>query len=106
MTDRMTDLVKIVVTRRERVTKELNKEQLDGSFQPFKLLSEVSNKEIKMWESHNNTRVYGTAALRDRFHFLLNLSDVMRSDSVYKVYLCDMCDLHYYNQEGKIRIVS
>ena len=101
MTDRMNDLVNIVETRKERVLKELCKEQLEGSFQPFKLLAEVPNIEIKMWESHNNTRVYRTADLRDRFQFLLTLSTVMRSDSVYKANLCDMCDFTFLQRREK-----
>ena len=40
-------------------------------------------------------RSYGTAALRDRFQFLMTLSSVMRSDSIYKADLCDLCDFSF-----------
>ena len=43
----------------------------------------------------NMTKVYGTAALRDRFQFLHTLAAVMRSDSVYKADLADMCDFNF-----------
>ena len=59
----MNDLVKTVETRKERVLMELCKERLEDSFQLFKLLAEVPNIERKMWESYNNTHVYGTTAL-------------------------------------------
>ena len=41
------------------------------------------------------TKVYGTAALRDRFQFLHTLAAVMRSDSVYKAELADICDFNF-----------
>ena len=44
---------------------------------------------------HNHKRIYGTAALRDRFQFLMTLSAVMRSDSIYKADLCDLCDFSF-----------
>ena len=47
---------------------------------------------------NKSKRVYGTAALRDRFQFLMTLSAVMRSDSVYKADLCDLCDFSF--QQG------
>ena len=91
MIDTMKDLFTLVAKRKEKVLKEFVKEQVDGSFQQLKLLAKVPNTEIKMWESHNNTRFYGTATLRDRSQFLLTLSAIMRSDSVYNIDLYYMC---------------
>ena len=63
MRNRMKGLVTLVGKSKERVLKELCKERIDGSFQPFKLEAEVPNMEIKMWVTHNNTRVYDSSSV-------------------------------------------
>ena len=94
----MTHLVILVGKGKERVLKEIFKERIDSSFQPFALLAEAPTIEIKMWEAHNNTHGYGTSALRDEFYFLFTLSAVTRSASVYKGDLCDMCYFTFLQQ--------
>ena len=54
-----------------------------------------------MWERHNNMCVYQTAVLQDRFQFIFNLPTVMRSDSVYRADLCDMCDFTFLQLREK-----
>ena len=36
------------------------------------------------------------SSIRDRFQFLMTLSGCLRSDSLYKADLCDLCDLVYH----------
>ena len=40
--------------------------------------------------------MYGTSALQDRFQFRVTLSAVIRSDSMYKTDLCDLCDFTFH----------
>ena len=49
MTDRVKDLIKLVGKRKERVMKLLHKERLDGEFQPFQLVEEVTKIEAELW---------------------------------------------------------
>ena len=92
MTDRMKLLIKEVKTRRNAVTKALFKERLSEEFQPFKMIGEIPRIEEWLWNYNNTTISYATSSLRDRFHFLMTLGAVLRSESLFKADLSDLCD--------------
>ena len=48
-----------------------------------------------LWDYKSHTPKYGAASLRDRFHFLFTLGAVMRSDSLYRADLSDLCDFSF-----------
>lgn len=50
MTDRLKDLLKLVVDRKERVLVGNCKERVDGEFDPFVLVDKVPNIEEEMWQ--------------------------------------------------------
>ena len=96
MSDSMKSLVKLVAGRGERVMKENFKERVNGQFQPFKIIDKIPGLEEQFWEHNHKTRAFGAAALRDRFQFLHTLNSVMRSDSLYKAELADLCDFNFH----------
>ena len=95
MTKSLKDLINLVKNRRERQLKDLSKERIDGEFQPFLMTKQIPHIEKLLWNIKKNTRVYGLNALRNRFQFLMTLGAVMRSDSLYSVDLCDLCDFPF-----------
>ena len=94
MTERMKLLVKEVKTRKNAVTKALFKERLSEEFQPFKMIGEVPRIEEWLWEYNNSTVSFGASSLRDRFHFLMSLGAVLRSELLFKADLADWCDVY------------
>ena len=95
MTTKMTNLIKVVKNRGERVMKKQFKERLSEEFQPYRVLEDVPKIEEYTWSEHSNTKVYGANALRDRFQMLFSFSAVLRSDSIYKADLSDLCDFKF-----------
>ena len=92
MTDRMKVLIKEIKNRRNAVTKALFKERITEEFKPFKMIGEVPRIEEWLWNYNNSTISFGTSSLRDRFHFLMSLGAVLRSESLFKADLSDLCD--------------
>ena len=74
--------------------KALFKERMTGDFEPFKMIGEVPRIEEWMWKYNNSTISFGASSLRDRYHFLMTLGAVLRSESLYKADLADVCDVH------------
>jgi hypothetical protein len=95
MSDSMKGLIEIVTCGGERVLKENFKERCDGEFAPFRIIEHLPDLEEEFWNHKKMTNVYGCCALRDRFQFLHTLGAVMRSDSVYKADLADMCNFKF-----------
>ena len=75
--------------------KENFKERCDGEFAPFIIIEHIPGLEEVFWKHKNMTRVYGTSALQDRFQFFHSLAAVIRSDSVYKADVADMCNFNF-----------
>ena len=92
---RVKSLFKKIKSRRETNRKVLYKERLEGDFLPFKMAESIPAIENFMWESNNNTSLYGLGSLRDRFQFLITLGGVTRSESMYKGDISDLCDLKF-----------
>ena len=95
MTEQLKDLMKNVKTRKESVFKLQFKERIDGEFLPFKMLIEIPKIETYLWMSKSNTKVYGLTSLRNRFHYLYTLQAVMRSESLFKTDMADLCDFKF-----------
>ena len=93
MTDRMKLLIKEVKTRKNAVTKALFKEQITEEYQPFKMIGEVPKIEEWLWNNANCTASFGASSLRNRFQFLATLCGVLRSESLFKADLSDLCDI-------------
>ena len=93
MTERMKVLLKEVRTRRNAVVRALFKERISKEFQPFKMIVEVPRIEEWLWEYNNTTISFAASSLRDRFHFLMSLGAVLRSESLFKADLSDLCDV-------------
>ena len=92
MSDRMKLLIKEVKIRRNAVTKALFKERLSEEFAPFKMIGEVPRIEEWLWNYNNSTISFAISSLRDRFHFLMSLGAVLRSESLFKADLSDLCN--------------
>ena len=90
--DRMNQLMKMVKSRKNKVTKAMFKERSSGAFQPFKMIQEIPRIEKYLWDYPSSTLVNGASALRDRYHFLMCLCGVLRSESMYLADLADLCD--------------
>ena len=56
------------------------------------MVSVVPKTEEWLWKHAYQTKVHSASALRDRFQFLISLGAVLRSESLYKADLCDLCD--------------
>ena len=95
MTTKMNDIIDVVKGRGEKVLKKHFKERATDDFQPYRILNEIPNIEQYMWKIHCKTKIYSTNSLRDRFQFLFSLSAVLRSDSIYKADLSDLCDFKF-----------
>ena len=92
---RMKKLFGIVIGRKER-NKKLNYDERFGKeFHPYKLIHQISEIEEGLW-NHGYGRMQSMcASIRDRFQFLMTLSDCLRSESLYKAALCDKMDIMY-----------
>ena len=80
-TEKLKQLIHINICRGEMVNRTTFKERNDGTFQPYKLSNEINNIENFIWDDCPKFGMYyGTATLRDRFHFLFTTGTVIRSD--------------------------
>ena len=95
MTGKLRDLIKGVKNRTERVLKKQFKERITDDFEPYRCLSDLPKIEEYIWNAHKSTEIYGANGLRDRFQLLFSLSAVLRSDSIYKADLADLCDFKF-----------
>ena len=95
MTSKLKDLIHGVNNRCERVLKKQFKERITDDFEPYRLLSDIPKIEDFIWNEHCGQRIYGANGLRDRFQLLFSLSAVLRSDSIYKADLADLCDFKF-----------
>ena len=59
------------------------------------MLIEIPKIETYLWMSKSNTKVYGLTSLRNRFHYLYTLQAVMRSESLFKTDMADLCDFKF-----------
>ena len=84
--------MKMVKSRKNKVTKAMFKERASGTFQPFTMIKKILCIEKYLWDCHSSTLVNGASALRDRYHFLMCLCGVLRSESMYLADLTDLCD--------------
>ena len=50
MTDRLKDSIRLVSKCKKRVMKYLCKERIDGEFQPFMLIGQISRIEAELWK--------------------------------------------------------
>ena len=98
---RVKRLMKNIKNRKDRVSKKQFKERISGDFKPYSLFSSVPKMENFMWKVNSNTASYGASALRDRFQFLMTLSGVLRSESLYKADLADLCDFIYHQNRER-----
>ena len=55
----------------------------------------LTNCDLYTSQFHKTIRIYGTAALRDRFQFIMTRLAAMRSDSVCNADLCDLYDFTF-----------
>ena len=92
---RVKRLMNNIKNRKDHVSKKNFKERINGEFKPYSLYSEIPRMERFMWKYGSGTAVFGASALRDRFQFLMTLSGVLRSESLYKADLADLCDFKY-----------
>ena len=93
--ERIVRLLENVAKRKDRVAKANFKERMDGEFTPYKMIAEVTEIEDFMWNYHCQTPAFGAASLRDRYQFLGTLSGVLRSESLYRGDLSDLCDFKF-----------
>ena len=95
MSGKLKDLIKGVKNRTERVMKKQFKERVTDDFEPYRCLGDLPKIEEYIWDAHKCTKIYGANGLRDRFQLLFSLSAVLRSDSIYKADLADLCDFKF-----------
>ena len=84
--------------RKDKVHKAQFKERHDHDFKPFGLVGEVGRMEKWAWDSNSSTKSYGASSLRDRFQLLMTLGGVLRSESLYKADLSDLCDFKFHQK--------
>ena len=68
---------------------------MGGEFTPYKMISEVNEIEDFMWNYHYQIDVFGATSLRGQYQFLLTLSGVLRSESLYRGDLSDLCGFKF-----------
>ena len=96
MTDRVNKLLALVISRKEKVSKAMFKERTTSEFQPFKVAPEVAKIEYYLWEYASKNIASCASALRDRYHYLMTLGGVLRSESMYLADLSDLCDFIFH----------
>ena len=93
--ERIDRLMENVLKRKDRVSKANFKERVDGEFTPYKMIDEVHAIEDYMWHYGCTTLPYCAASLRDRYQYLATLAGVLRSESLYRGDLSDLCDFKF-----------
>ena len=96
MTNDMKKLFTIVSGRKERLKKINCDERFDNEFHPYKMIDQIADIEAGFWNYKFGRIQSMCSSIRDRFQFLMTLSGCLRSDSLYKADLCDLCDLVYH----------
>ena len=99
--DRMKNLVKMVIERKDLVRKSLNREQLDSKFQSYTMVSDIARLEKYLWNYNRRTSCSSAALLQGMFQFLMTLSRVARIESLYLEDICDLCDFLLQNNKVK-----
>ena len=96
MTERLTKLLQMVISRKDKVDKALYKERTTSEFAPYKVAPEISRIEYYMWHYNNSSSLASCASsLRDRYHYLAILQGVLRSESMYLADLSDLTDFKF-----------
>ena len=65
------------------------------------MIREVPRIEIYMLERTALTPSFSAAVMRDVSQFLVSLCGVLRSESLYKVDLCDLCAFFIHLEHNK-----
>ena len=72
----------------------------DGTFQPYKVSTEINNMEKYIWYDCTFAgKYYSTVTLRDRFDFLFTLGVVMCSEFVFTSSLSCLMDFTYHQEK-------
>ena len=87
--ERVDELLKVVKERRAVERLVNNDERVDGSLNPYLLIEKVPLIEEELFSKKPRNEGGIAACMRNRFHFLLTLSGILRSESLDKADLSD-----------------
>ena len=71
------------------------KERADGDFTPYKYFSKVNQIEDYIWNYNYTTAAFSEASLQDHYQYASALGEVLRSKSLYRGDLSDLCDFKF-----------
>ena len=92
-TDRITQLFRVVQVRKKKIKKMQHNEKIDHALSPYMMVKSIKHIEAFLLSKHCFKHNYHVTALRDRFCFLMTHCGVLRSESLFKCELSDLCSI-------------
>ena len=93
ITKSVKDLLKIVKTRKVRISKINFKEKVTAQMAPYSAAEELPRLEFFLYRKKKNSKVYCVASLRDRFCLLQTSYGILRGESLILSELSDLIDI-------------
>jgi len=96
---RVSELMKMVQTRKAAVKKANYEEKISAELSPYLMLDHLGELERHLFDKNSHSKVNGMAGLRNRFTLLSTFQGIIRGESIFKCELSDLCDFKYHARQ-------